>query len=92
MNIILSKDAKKSIAHLQKKQARQIVLKIKELSQTGHVQDSKMLQGAKGRYFRVDSGEYRIIYQNRNNELLIVLVGKRNDDEIYKLFNRKKDR
>ncbi|MCC8372322.1 MAG: toxin [Rickettsia endosymbiont of Pseudomimeciton antennatum] len=90
MDIILLRDAENFIAHLQKKQARQIVVKIKELSQTGHVQDSKILQGTKRSYFRVDSGEFRIIYQHQNSELLIVLIGRRNDDEIYKLFSKKK--
>lgn len=90
MEIILSRDAQKFIAHLPRKQAKQIVIKIKELSKTGHAQDTKILRGKKEIYFRVDSGEFRIIYQHQNDELLIVLVGKRNDDEIYKLFNRRK--
>jgi hypothetical protein len=47
LDIILSRDVEKFIVHLQKKRARQIVVKIKELSQTGHVQDSKILQDTK---------------------------------------------
>lgn len=90
LNISLSKDAKNFIAHLPKKHARQIVVKIKELSITGHAQDSKLLHSSNGKYFRVDSGEYRIVYQKQDDELLILLVGKRNDNEIYKLFSRKK--
>ncbi|MBS1958376.1 MAG: hypothetical protein JST80_02795 [Bdellovibrionales bacterium] len=37
---------------------------------------------------RVDVGEYRIIYIVEGDVLKIALVGKRNDDEIYKQLKR----
>ncbi|TAG72751.1 MAG: type II toxin-antitoxin system RelE/ParE family toxin [Oscillatoriales cyanobacterium] len=51
--------------------------------------DSKQLIGYLG-YYRVDSGEYRIIYNfNPEEDLVeIILVGKRNDDEVYKKLER----
>ena len=34
--------------------------------------------------YRVDSGEYRILYTIEGNAICIFRVGKRNDDEIYR--------
>jgi mRNA interferase RelE/StbE len=47
------------------------------------------LKGYPG-FYRVDSGEYRIIYRFTPEEDLveIILVGKRNDDEVYEQFKR----
>lgn len=41
--------------------------------------------------YRVDSGEYRIIYRfiPVENLVEVVLVGKRNDDDVYKRLTRK---
>ncbi len=91
MKIILSKDSVKFIKKLQDKQARQIAIKIKELGSVGHTHDSKLLKGYKEHYHRVDVGEFRIIYQHDGDNVLIILVGKRNDDEVYNLLKRKKD-
>ena len=51
--------------------------------------DSKQLKGYADLY-RVDSGEYRIVYRFKSQEDLveIILVGKRNDDEVYKKLGR----
>jgi mRNA interferase RelE/StbE len=49
----------------------------------------KQLKGYPG-YYRVDSGEYRIVYRFHVNEDLVevILVGKRNDDDVYKKLER----
>jgi len=51
--------------------------------------DTKELSGYSG-YYRVDSGDYRIVYRFNSQEDLveILLVGKRNDDEVYKQLKR----
>jgi mRNA-degrading endonuclease RelE of RelBE toxin-antitoxin system len=43
-----------------------------------------------GGVYRVDSGEYRIVYCfDPNADLVeVILVGKRNDDEVYKQLKR----
>jgi len=41
-------------------------------------------------YFRADVGEYRVIYEIENDTMfLFILIGKRNDDDIYKKLSRK---
>jgi len=39
-------------------------------------------------YRRADIGEYRIIYRVEEDCLKVALVGKRNDDEIYRQLSR----
>ncbi|MEG4121717.1 type II toxin-antitoxin system RelE/ParE family toxin [Microcoleus sp. N9_B4] len=74
---------------LQPKIAAQIAKKVLALNVDPLPNDSKQLIGYPG-YYRVDSGEYRIIYSfNPEEDLVeILLVGKRNDDEVYKKLER----
>ena len=68
---------------LQSKIAAQIAKKL-SLNINPLPSDSKQLKGYPGFYW-VDSGEYRILYRFKPKE---DLVGKRNDDEVYKKLNR----
>ena len=74
---------------LQPKIAAQIAKKVLALNVDPLPADSKELTGYPG-FYRVDSGEYRIIYQFDAGEDLVevILVGKRNDDEVYKQLKR----
>ena len=74
---------------LQPKIAAQIAKKVLALNVEPLPNDSKQLIGYPG-YYRVDTGEYRIIYSfNPEEDLVeIILVGKRNDDEVYKKLER----
>lgn len=74
---------------LQPKIAAQIAKKVLYLNVNPLPTDSKELKGYSG-YYRVDSGEYRIVYRfNADEDLVeVILVGKRNDDEVYKKLER----
>ncbi len=74
---------------LQPKIAAQIAKKVLMLNVDPLPSDSKQLKGYPS-YYRVDSGEYRVIYQFNPDEDLVnvILVGKRNDDEVYKQLKR----
>ena len=74
---------------LQPKVAAQIAKKTLALNIDPLPNDSKQLKGYPG-YYRVDSGEYRIVYRFKPKEDLveIILVGKRNDDDVYKKLDR----
>jgi mRNA interferase RelE/StbE len=37
---------------------------------------------------RKDSGEYRVVYRYDDTTVYIMLIGKRNDDEVYKQLER----
>lgn len=87
LKLQISKKVQKFLSNLPSKQQTQIVLKIKDLRQSGHGVDSAHLKGTS--WYRVDVGEYRIIYNIEDDDLLIIpLVGKRNDAEVYKKFRR----
>lgn len=49
--------------------------------------DSVLLKGYPRR--RADSGEYRIVHEHDDPELRVLLIGKRNDDEVYRLLRRR---
>jgi mRNA interferase RelE/StbE len=74
---------------LQPKISAQIAKKVLALNVDPLPADSKELKGYSG-YYRVDSGEYRIVYRFYADEDLveIILIGKRNDDDVYKKLER----
>ncbi|MBW4583064.1 MAG: type II toxin-antitoxin system RelE/ParE family toxin [Tildeniella nuda ZEHNDER 1965/U140] len=78
----LTKAAEKELYGLQLKQFRQIVRKIFSLQAEPRPQDCKELKGNPGIY-RVDQGEYRILYTIEHDAVNVFRVGKRNDDEVY---------
>jgi mRNA interferase RelE/StbE len=73
------------LANLQPKHAGQIARKILTLGDNPSPSDSERLKGYAD-FRRVDVGEYRIIYRHdeKNDIVEIILVGKRNDDDVYK--------
>ncbi|MEW6365031.1 MAG: type II toxin-antitoxin system RelE/ParE family toxin [Acidobacteriota bacterium] len=67
------------------KQFRQVVNKMFSLmTMTPH--DSRALHGSP--YSAVDIGEYRICYRVDKDIVRVVLIGKRNDDEVYRAIAR----
>lgn len=66
------------------KQFRQITLKIFALLLDPFPPDCKPVLDA----WRVDVGEYRILYDVYTAEkiIVVVLIGRRNDDEVYRRF------
>ncbi|MGJ5672814.1 MAG: type II toxin-antitoxin system RelE family toxin [Nostochopsis sp.] len=81
----IARTAEKDLLDLQAKQFKQVVSKIFSLQGNSRPQDCKALKGYEGGY-RVDQGEYRILYtiDDENQLIDIFRVGKRNDDEVYK--------
>ncbi len=85
-NLDLTARARKFLAALQAKQFRQVVTKFFALLDDPKPPDSKSLSGVP--YHRADIGEYRIIYRFDDESVYIALVGKRNDEEIYRQLKR----
>ncbi len=81
----IAKTAEKDLLDLQAKLYKQVVSKILSLQGNSQPQDCKALKGYEGGY-RVDQGEYRILYTiDKESKLIDVFrVGKRNDGEVYK--------
>ncbi len=74
------------------KHGRQIAEKIEALREPPNPPDCKLLKGKGMAFLRADAGEYRIVYRVVGDTLHIALVGKRNDDEIYRILMRMKDK
>ncbi len=87
--IRISRAGRQFIEKLQPKEAKQVAVKVFSLGVEPRPQDSKALKGSSGRYLRVDSGEYRIIYRVEGDTVMVSDIGKRNDDEVYRRFGRK---
>lgn len=82
MKLLISKESQKFLDALPPKQFRQIVKKVFDLLADPRPHDTKELKGYP--YLRNDVGEYRIIYAVQDDTLRLILVGKRNDDEVYR--------
>ncbi len=85
--INLSKVSEKFLKKLPPKHKKQVVVKIFKLAENPEAQDSSRLKGYE-KYYRADIGEYRIIYYWSVDVIYITLVGKRNDDDVYRKLLR----
>ena len=81
LKLLVSKKAQKFLDDLPPKQFRQIVKKVFALLENPKPHDSEELRGYP--FLRNDVGEYRIIYDMQGDTLRLIVVGKRNDDEVH---------
>jgi len=82
LKLLISKKAHKFLDKLPPKQFRQIVKKVFALLEEPRPHDSEELRGYP--FLRNDVGEYRVIYDVQGDTLRLILVGKRNDAEVYR--------
>ncbi len=87
LKLDLSRDAIGFLESLPAKQYKQIVNAVLTLLKDPELHDAKKLVGYP--YFRVDVGEYRIVYDTQGEMLRVIVIGKRNDDAVYKALKRK---
>lgn len=88
LKINLSKQTAKFLEKVHPKHAKQIIRKIVELQENPFPHDSFQLKGQHSHLHRTDIGEYRIIYSTEEDILYVIVIGKRNDGEVYKMLNR----
>ena len=86
LELDLGKPAERFLKKLPSKHKSQIWRKLFGLQENPYPPDSEKLQGFS--YLRADCGEYRIIYAIRHPFLIVRIIGKRNDDEVYKRLKR----
>ena len=87
LKLDLSNEAMRFIETLPGKQYKQVVGAMISLLKEPTPHDSRALVGYP--YRRVDVGEYRIVYDVQDDRLRVLVVGKRNDDAVYKALKRK---
>jgi mRNA interferase RelE/StbE len=78
--------AQKFIEQQQKKVQRQLLERIAQLAENPYPSGCKKLHDAESLY-RVRSGDYRIIYQVRDKELLVLVVKVGDRKDVYRLLN-----
>jgi len=87
LTVDFSKPAEKFSLRLPPKRKGQIGRRISALAENPYASDALELRGL-APLRRADIGEYRIIYLVSGTTLSIFLIGKRNDDEIYRKLKR----
>lgn len=83
-----TKQALAFIDQLDAKQYRQVGKAIFRLTGDAEPSDSQRLKDAARGERRLDIGEYRIIYTATELEVEVLVIGKRNDDEVYRIWKR----
>jgi mRNA interferase RelE/StbE len=87
LKLKLSSDADAFLATTLPKHQRQIVAKVQSLRNDPVPPDSIVVKGT-GRFRRASVGEYRVVYRVEDDVLFVALIGKRNDDEVYRRFGK----
>jgi len=82
LKLNITKQVLKFFRPLPAKQYRQVFNKVLALMEDPEPPDSSPLVGYP--YRRADIGEYRIVYRVEEDCLKVALIGKRNDDEVYR--------
>ena len=90
MNLDMTKQALKAAKKLDAKQFRQVISAVLALMENPEPHDSQILKGASRGERRIDVGEYRVIYAVKDNLLEVLVIGQRNDDDVYKIWERMK--
>jgi mRNA interferase RelE/StbE len=79
----IDRNATKFVKTLLPKHQRQISGRLVQLQTNPFPHDSKPLKNTDSLY-RLDQGEYRILYTVTGLTIRIVRIGKRNDDAVYR--------
>ncbi|MGQ0486394.1 MAG: type II toxin-antitoxin system RelE family toxin [Hyphomicrobiales bacterium] len=87
LKVKLSKQADRFLQKIPARHAKQIAERILALRNDPASTPTEDLKGHPP-FRRLESGEYRAVYFIEEKTLFITLIGKRNDDEIYKQIAR----
>jgi mRNA interferase RelE/StbE len=90
LKIAITNEAYGFLSALQAKQYKQVGSATLALLKNPAPHDSQPMKGAKRGERRVDVGEYRIIYALAGDTVEVLVIGKRNDGEVYKIWERSK--
>lgn len=88
LNLSITKEAHDFVRGLDAKPFRQVMNKVLSLLTVPQPADSSALKGYENLY-RVDIGEHRIVYRFNDKQVSVLVIDKRNDDEVYKKLARK---
>jgi mRNA interferase RelE/StbE len=84
--LAIQKSVLKDLEALPAKPYRQVVTSMLDLLNDSLPHYSRKLTNSD--YFRIDVGEYRVIYRADEEQVHVVLFSKRNDNDIYRQLQR----
>ena len=87
LKIDASRQASAFLKSIPAKHARQIIERVEALARDPAQQPHEELRGY-APMRRLRSGEYRVIFEIDGDTLFLRLIGRRNDDDIYKSLER----
>ncbi len=87
LRLKFTKEADDTLSAYDAKLYRQIGRAICGLMTDPRLHDSRKLKGT-DELWRIDVGEYRVVYAFDDVEVEIVVIDKRNDDNVYKKLRR----
>jgi mRNA-degrading endonuclease RelE of RelBE toxin-antitoxin system len=87
-SLVITKEALEFVRGLEAKHFKQVMNKVLSLLTLPSPTDSSALKGFTD-LFRADIGEHRIVYKFDDKTVSVLVVDKRNDDEVYKKLSRK---
>jgi mRNA interferase RelE/StbE len=83
--VLFSSEAEKSLVKLDKNIIKRIFNSLEQLSTDPfNNPNTKKMKGKEGIYYRLRVGNYRVIYEIKNNELIIFVVRLGPRGDIYK--------
>ncbi|MFT4929335.1 MAG: mRNA interferase RelE/StbE [Phenylobacterium sp.] len=80
--ILIERSAQKSLVKIPKSEQLKIIQSIESLSDNPRPHGSKKLSGRDG--WRIRIGNYRVIYEIQNNQLIVLVLSIGDRKEIYK--------
>jgi mRNA interferase RelE/StbE len=90
LKLQITKQALKACGKLDAKQYRQVVSAVLGLLTNPEPHDSQQMRGATRGERRLDIGEYRVVYAVKSDEVEVLVIGNRNDGDVYKQWDRLK--
>jgi mRNA interferase RelE/StbE len=88
MKLQMHNNARKFIEKLDAKQSRQVSLRVFELMHQPSPHDMRHLHGYPD-HFRIDAGEFRVVYLVEGDTVNVKAINRRNDDAVYRELRRR---
>ncbi|MGV0603938.1 type II toxin-antitoxin system RelE family toxin [Mycolicibacterium sp. XJ1904] len=88
MKLQMHNDARKFLEALEAKQNKQVSVRVFGLMHDPSPHDMRHLSGYPN-HFRIDVGEFRVVFLIDGDTVNVKAVGRRNDDAVYRKFRRR---
>jgi mRNA interferase RelE/StbE len=88
MRLLMHNNARKFVEALDAKQSKQVSVRVFGLMHEPNPHDMRHLSGYP-HHFRIDVGEFRVVYLIDGDTVNVKAVGRRNDDAVYRELARR---